>query len=114
MLLRIALAHGALHDGDERAAERALANSFELELQRGDEVHRREQARFQLDVEGSAGKALTTALRNWETQREPQDLLILCRAAAAAHHPEAAAPALQFVKANHLQDARLSSLGLMQ
>lgn len=114
MLLRIALAHRALHDGSERTAANALANAFELEAQRGDEVHRREQARFLLDVAGKAPEALNTALHNWRTQREPEDLLILCRAAAAAHHPEAAGDALQFLQVNHLQDARLKLAGVTQ
>jgi predicted Zn-dependent protease len=112
MLLRLTLAHRALHDGAELDAARALANAFELEAQRGDEVHRREQARFLLDVEGNPQRALDTALQNWRTQREPEDLLILCRAAVAARHADAASPGLQFLQANHLQDARLIPLGI--
>ena len=77
-------------------------------------AQRREQARFLLDVVGKPPQALATALQNWRTQREPEDLLILWRAAAAAHHPEAAAPALQFLQINHLQDARLKTAGMAQ
>jgi tetratricopeptide (TPR) repeat protein len=112
MLLRVALAYRALHDNAEETAEATLANAFELEAQRGDEVHRREQARFLLDVKANPSQALDTALQNWRTQREPEDLLILCRAAAAAHRPEAATPAVQFLQTNHLEDARLTTLGI--
>jgi len=114
LLLRVTLAHRALRDGDEHAAAKALANAFELEAQRGDEVHRREQARFLLDVETNPSRALEVALQNWRTQREPEDLLILFRAAAAARHPEAAAAASQFVQINHMEDARLKPLGIAQ
>ncbi len=112
MLLRIATAQRALHDPAEPAAAEALASAFEVEAQRGDEVHRREQARFLLDIEDRPKQALEVALQNWRTQREPEDLLILCRAARAAHQPEAADAALQFARANHVEDARLRAIGM--
>jgi hypothetical protein len=40
-------------------------------------------------------------------QREPDDLLILLRAAQAAQRPEAAAPALLFMRQQGLEDVRL-------
>jgi hypothetical protein len=40
-------------------------------------------------------------------QREPDDLMILLRAAQAARQPDAAAPARDFIVRQHLQDVRL-------
>jgi tetratricopeptide (TPR) repeat protein len=118
MLLRIAIAASRLshsEGSDERrsgsrelaAATALLANAFAVEQQRGDPVHRREQARFLLDVEQTPEQALAAALENWNVQREPEDALILIRAARAAHRPQAAAPALDFVRAAKLEDIRL-------
>ena len=40
-------------------------------------------------------------------QREPDDVLILLRSAQAAHSAQAAAPALQIIREQRLQDVRL-------
>jgi tetratricopeptide (TPR) repeat protein len=107
MLLRIAIAERRLGKPDAASATALLANAFAVEQQRGDPVHRREQARFLLDVEQSPEPALAAALENWNVQHEPEDALILIRAAQAAHRPGAAAPALDFVRAAKLEDVRL-------
>lgn len=107
MLLRIALA--TMTDTATRTdtAARTLANAFSVEEQRGDAVHRREQARFLLDVAHQPTQALAVARENWRTQREPDDILILLRAARAAHSPGDAAPALEFIRQHQLEDRRL-------
>jgi tetratricopeptide (TPR) repeat protein len=101
MLLRIALATRT------DTAAQTLANAFSVEEQRGDAVHRREQARFLLDVAHQPAQALAVARGNWRTQREPDDILILLRAARAAHSPGDAAPALEFIRQHRLEDRRL-------
>jgi tetratricopeptide (TPR) repeat protein len=108
MLLRIAIAHRMLHDAASAPTQALLASAFNVEQQRGDAVHRREQARFLLDVSWQPAAALTAARENWQVQREPEDLLILMRAAQAAHVPQAAQPARDFLKQQRLQDARLT------
>jgi tetratricopeptide (TPR) repeat protein len=107
MLLRIAIAHRQLHDGAGSQAEALLSGAFDIEQQRGDAVHRREQARFMLDVMQQPAAALTAAQENWKVQREPDDVLILLRAARAAHQTQAAAAARQFLEQTGLQDVRL-------
>jgi tetratricopeptide (TPR) repeat protein len=106
MLLRIAIAHQQLHD-DGATADAALSSAFMAEQQRGDSVHRREQARFLLEVRHQPEAALAAAEENWRVQREPDDILILLRAAHDAHRGQAAEPALQFLKQQGLQDVRL-------
>ena len=106
MLLRAAIAHRELNDGAGAHDETLLSTAFEVESRRGDGVHRREQARFMLDIEHQPKEALAAAEQNWRVQREPDDLLILIRAAQAAHEPHEAAPAIEFLKANGLEDAR--------
>jgi Tfp pilus assembly protein PilF len=109
MLLRIAIAQRLLHEAASARSEEQLSNAFSVEQQRGDAVHRREQARFLLDVSWQPAAALAAAQQNWEVQREPEDLLILLRAAQAAHEPRAGDPAREFLRRNQLQDARLSA-----
>lgn len=108
MLLRIAIAHRMLQDSAAAHSAGVLNEAFNVEEQRGDAVHRREQARFLLDVSAQPAAALAAAQQNWQVQREPDDLLILLRAAQAAHSPQSAQPARQFIQAQRLQDARLT------
>lgn len=107
MLLRLAIAHLELGDAAALGARAQLANAFELERQRGEAVHRREQARFLLDVDAQPTAALAAALQNWQVQREPDDILVLLRAAQAAQRPAAQALALQFLRQYQLEDVRL-------
>jgi hypothetical protein len=72
-------------------------------------VHRREQARFLLDVSADPKAALSAAQQNWQVQREPDDILILLRAAAAAGRPDAAQPARDFLRQQKLEDVRLNA-----
>jgi tetratricopeptide (TPR) repeat protein len=109
MLLRTTIAHLQLHDGAEGRSRELLQNAFGLEQQRGDAVHRREQARFLLDVDHQPAAALDAARENWQVQREPADVLILLRAAHAAGKPELATPALEFLHLYGLEDARALS-----
>jgi Tfp pilus assembly protein PilF len=108
MLLRIAIAQRMLHDTASAPTQALLASAFNVEQQRGDAVHRREQARFLLDVSGQPAAALTAARQNWQVQREPEDVLLLLRAAQAAREPQAAEPAREFLRQKRLQDARLT------
>ncbi|MGH8265963.1 MAG: tetratricopeptide repeat protein, partial [Steroidobacteraceae bacterium] len=108
MLLRIVIAHRMLHDGAGAQAQALLSSAFDVEQQRGDAVHRREQARFLLDVDPRPSAALTAAQEDWQVQREPDDVLILLRAAQAAHELRAGQPARQFLQQQGLEDARLN------
>jgi tetratricopeptide (TPR) repeat protein len=107
MLLRIVIARQLLGDSHGTQDRAMLSGAFEVEQQRGEAVHRREQARFLLDVAQQPEEALSAAQDNWRVQREPDDVLILLRAAQAAHHPEAAAAALAFLQQQQLEDVRL-------
>jgi len=107
LLLRMLIAHQMLGERDVADERAKLDDAFAIEEQRGEAVHRREQARFLLDIEHRPAAALAAAQENWRAQREPDDLLILLRAVQAAQRPDAAAPVMQFLTQEHLQDARL-------
>jgi hypothetical protein len=59
------------------------------------------------DVDGDPAASLAAAQDNWRGQREPDDILILLRAAEAAHQAPAATAVLQFLKETGLEDSRL-------
>jgi tetratricopeptide (TPR) repeat protein len=107
LLLRIAIAQKELDDPGLAQSSARLRTAFTAELQRGEAVHRREQARFLLEVEDQPTSSLAAALENWTVQREPDDVLVLVSAAKAAGHPTAAEPALQFARAHGQSDVRV-------
>jgi tetratricopeptide (TPR) repeat protein len=109
LLLRIAIAQKMLRDPGLQQSSERLAAAFAAEAQRGDGVHRREEARFLLDVRGDPRAALAAALENWKVQREADDVLVLIRAARAAGSPQAAQPAATFVRDHGVQDVRIAA-----
>jgi tetratricopeptide (TPR) repeat protein len=110
LLLRIAIAQKILRDPGLAQSSARLAAAFAAEAQRGDGVHRREEARFLLDVESDPRGALAAAQENWKVQREADDVLVLLRAAHAAGVPQAAQPAAAFVQEHGVQDVRIAAV----
>ena len=109
LLLRIAVAQRQLHDPQLAQSGARLRAAFTAETQRGEAVHRREQARFLLEVEDQPNLSLAAALENWAVQREPDDVLVLVNAAKAAGNPAAALPALDFMRTQGLRDVRVNA-----
>jgi tetratricopeptide (TPR) repeat protein len=109
LLLRIAIAQRQLHDPGLAQSSARLQAAFAAETQRGEAVHRREQARFLLEVEDQPKLSLAAAIENWAVQREPDDVLVLVNAARATGSPAAAEPALEFVRAQGLRDVRINA-----
>ena len=83
LLLRLALAQKALQRADAAATIATLRARFDASRARGDTVHRREEARFQLALLGDAQAALRLARENWKVQREPADVRVLAEVARA-------------------------------
>ena len=109
LLLRIAIAQKRLHDPALSQSSARLQAAFAAELQRGEAVHRREQARFLLEVLNQPKLSLGAALENWSVQHEPDDVLVLLYAASAAGTPAAAAAAIDFVRAQGQSDVRVDA-----
>ncbi|MFZ6845724.1 tetratricopeptide repeat protein [Undibacterium sp. RuTC16W] len=109
LLLRYALALQVQHSP---AADQIslLDQRFEAAMLRGDTVHQREQARFELQLKNRPEVALKLAQLNWAIQKEPADLRIYLEAAAASKNLEAAAPAIAWLRQNRLEDIALAPL----
>ena len=106
LLLRLVLAEAQLPERrDAFVAHRAeMAARFDAARQRGDSLHRREEARFRLAIEGDVPGALRLARDNWNVQREPADLRILIDAAKAANDAAALRIVIDWVAATRLED----------
>lgn len=97
---------------EARSAEacETLSQRVAATRQRGDVVHRREEARYALRVEGDAAKSLALAVENFKVQREPADVRVLLEAAVAAKDNEAGVPAVEWMKRTGFQWAPLVAL----
>lgn len=110
LLLRLALAAKAQGLKELEQYTDALGDRFAASALRGERLHLGEEARFLLDLKGDAKGALSAALENWKTQREPRDAAVLLEAAAAARNPKAAGPALRWLEDSGYEGARLRGL----
>lgn len=109
LLLRLALAYRAEHRPELHETVAALQARFDAARLRGDRVHLREEARFELALRDRPLAALPLALEDWSVQKEPADARILLESATAAHEPEQAAAVVRFLRENHLMDQRLAT-----
>jgi tetratricopeptide (TPR) repeat protein len=110
LLLRYAIALKAAKSASAAQQIQALADRFAAAKMRGDSVHRREQARFELALANQPGAALKTAQANWQVQKEPADARVFLEAAIAASARAEAAPILQWMKQSRIEDTRLDAL----
>ena len=110
LLLRYALALKATGSPEAAVQTAALKSRFDAAMLRGDTVHQREQARFDLALRGDASSAVKLALLNWAVQKEPADLRILVEAAAASGDPVAGKTARDWIAATRIEDRALAAL----
>ena len=110
LLLRLALAGQATKDARATDWTRQLRDRFQAAAQRGDRLHEQEAARFELDLEGNAAKALAAATSNYTVQKEPRDAEILMRTALAAKQAKAAQPALDWLRNSRYEDPAFDKL----
>jgi Tfp pilus assembly protein PilF len=109
LLLRQAIALKATGDANAGALAETLRQRFDAAMLRGDTVHQREQARFELVLRNDAHSAVKLALLNWKVQKEPADLRILAESAAASGDREAARVALDWVASSKIEDRTLAA-----
>jgi tetratricopeptide (TPR) repeat protein len=102
--LRLALAKAALKSPDLPLYTWIMGARFAALTQRGSDYFGREQVRFALYLQHDPQAALDMAERNWEVQRAPWDARVFLEAAQAARQPQAALPALAFLRRTKLQD----------
>lgn len=109
-LLRLTIAERQAQSPDFAAHLADLGQRFEEARLRGSQVHRREEARFELWLRDAGEPALSLALANFQVQREPADIRIALEAALAAKRPERAREVVAFVTSSRLEDPRIAAL----
>ena len=110
LLLRLAMAGQATKDSRATDWASQLRDRFQAAARRGDRLHEQEAARFELDIEGNAAKALAAATSNYTVQKEPRDAEILMRTALAARQAKTAQPALDWLRNSRYEDPALDRL----
>lgn len=109
VLLRLAVAGRG--DAAQREAQELQARFAAAALRPGTAaVHGREEALFALEVQGDARRALALARVNVQLQREPIDLLLFARAAAAARDQAARGEVKALLQQTGLRDARIDAI----
>ncbi len=110
-LLRLAMAAQRAGLADAPALQAELRERFALADQRiGARGHERERALMALEIERDPAAALRAARLNVERQREPLDILLLARCAAAAGDAAGVRQARALATTMGLHDARLAAL----
>ena len=109
LLLRYTLALQATGSPETAVQVEVLRDRFQAAMLRGDSVHRREQARFELALRKDPVAAVRLAKENWRVQKEPADLRILAEAAAASGDPEAANIVRDWIRSSHIEDRSLAA-----
>lgn len=111
LLLRLALAEKqAGLNADLAPHVEDLRSRFAASAERGDRVHLREEAIFNLKLLNDPEKALSLAEANWQVQKEVADCRILMEAALGARQPARAAPAMMWLKTARLRNPALTRL----
>lgn len=110
LLLRLAIAEKRAGAPQAATHVEMLRDRFAASRLRGDAAHRREEARFALELLHDEKAALELSRANWEVQREPADARILLEAALAAGDAAAARPVVQLLDRTHLEDLKLAEL----
>lgn len=112
VLLRLAIAAAAARDQGAQAEADELRQRFEASALRPGTaaLHAREEAMFALDVQHDPQRALALARLNVRLQREPIDLLVFARAAAAARDDAARGEVKALMQQIGLKDARVDAM----
>jgi len=110
LLLRLALAEKALKAAEFPLHQQWLSDRFAASRERGDQVHRREEARFRIHLTGEVTEGLRLARENWEVQREASDLRILLEAAREGRDDFLLKMGIAWMNKVGFEDARLNTL----
>ena len=101
-----AIALEALDDPAAEQARKRLQQRFSEARWRDDMLHKRDYARYLLDVRHQPDEALAYARENWKDQKEPTDTRLLLRAALANEATADLERVIHWLAENNQHDAR--------
>lgn len=105
------LAAHAIHAPEAAALSQAQARRYQLAHALGSQPEMRDEAEFLLTVRGDAPAALVLAQKNFEQQRDFEDVGLLQRAALAAKRPEVLNDLRAWAKSQHVPLAQMPGAG---
>ncbi|MEZ5534878.1 MAG: hypothetical protein R3F02_04570 [Thiolinea sp.] len=112
LLLRLAMAIKDSGDNHSTLRQQDLLSELSERLERTIELHGhahdRDMALFLLELRDDAQRAFRLAELNWQVQKEPDDALLLLRAAKTANKPGAIQQLRNWIEKHQLQDVRLN------
>jgi len=96
----------------QTAEWKARAGKLKQDLfdEEDDVVHWRERARFLLRIRNQPDAALREALKNWETQKEPMDALLVLESAVASKKNQKAEAVMDWISRHRWSDPLLQRL----
>jgi len=112
LLLRLAEAEAQATGNPQPDSLSTLTARFDAARIRGDRVHLREEARFELRLRKNPAAALVHARDNWQVQREPIDARLLLEAAHAVGEAAVTREVQQWIKQTGLEDVALHPITL--
>jgi Flp pilus assembly protein TadD len=107
LLVRRAIAEHMTSGTDRDKLVQTMRDRVAAAAERGDRIHLREEARFTLEVEKDARRALAIALDDFAVQKELADARLVAAAAFAANDLAAAEPVRTWMTTNRVEDAQL-------
>ena len=110
VLLRRARATREAALSDAPALRQHIQERLASNRERGDTSHHREHAWFALHLADNPAQAVALAERNWQSQREPADALLLAKAARASGREDLLAALRHTVQSGGPHDTRLARL----
>jgi tetratricopeptide (TPR) repeat protein len=110
LLLRKTIAQHRMKDFHVVETSRRFVELIEIDRQRSERAHLREEAMFALEVSGDPQAAAKLALANFKVQRESADIRLLARSAAAAGNSAAIKELRQWLALSGYRDRQLEPL----
>jgi tetratricopeptide (TPR) repeat protein len=110
LLLRRTIAQHRMKDSHVVETSRRFLELIDIDRQRSERAHLREEALFALEVTGDAQGAAKLAAANFKVQRESADIRLLARSAVAAKNSAALSELRQWLTATGYRDRKLDSL----
>lgn len=110
LLLRTTIAQLRMKDPHVSETSRQFLELIEIDRQRSERAHLREEALFALEVSRDPQAAAKLAAANFKVQRESADIRLLARAAVAAGNSAALSELRQWLADTGYRDRKLDSL----
>ena len=110
VLLRKTIAQHRMKDSHVAETSRRFLELIEIDRQRSERAHLREEAMFALEVGGDSQAAVKLAAENFKLQRESADIRLLARSASVARNFAALNPLRTWLAATGYRDQKLEAL----